>query len=265
MDRQGKLDSSKTDVSTEAPETNDVAAPKKPGRKPGAFGKKEVSVVTIEPLKLSRCEVTLVGETPLIMHRFSEKGGLEAMRNKQWQIGDQTKKKRDAKDPIALFVAAAHTMPGSPQPKVKGTKEAFLKWTEEKEGPCPVTMTGKFAVPFAYLKGAMESAAPDVQGISKAQVRRAIRIVEEYVPLKCSQAVMREDLVRLNDMNRTADIRYRPMFIDWSLTFTVEFNSGVVSLSTVVNLLNIAGFAAGIGEWRPERSGEFGRFHVLSK
>lgn len=260
MDRQG---SSKLDVSESTENTEPT--PKKPGRKPG-FGKKEPSVVVIEPLKLSRVEVTLVGDTSLIMHRFSEKGGLEAMRNKQWQIGDQTKKKRDAKDPIALFVAAAHTMPGSPQPKVKGTKEAFLKWTENgKEGPCPVTMTGKFAVPFAYLKGAMESAAPDVQGISKAQVRRAIRIVDEFVPLKCSHAVMREDLVRLNDMARTADIRYRPEFTDWELTFTVEFNSGVVSLSTVVNLLNIAGFAAGIGEWRPERSGEFGRFHVKEK
>lgn len=230
-----------------------VSKPKK-----GPFGKgRAVSeVVQIERLKLGQVRMTLVGDTALIMHRFSEKGGLAAMREKQWQIGDMTKKKRDAKDPIALFVAAAHTLPGSPAPKVKGTKEGFLKGQE-------VTMTGKFCLPFAYLKGAIESAAPDVNGISKAQVRRAIRIVETYVPLKAPFARMREDMVRLNDMSRTADIRYRPEFdAGWEAQFTVEYNAGVVSLNTVINLFNISGFAAGIGEWRPEKGGEFGRFHV---
>ncbi len=248
MDRSGNVGNVESEVEPV------VSAPAKK-KMPFGKGKASAEVVQIDRLKLGRLQLTLTGDTSLIMHRFSEKGGLEAMREKQWQTGDATKKKRDPKDPIALFVAAAHTMPGSPAPKVKGTKEAFLKGHA-------VTMTGKFCLPFAYLKGAIESAAPDVNGISKAQVRRAIRIVETYVPLKTSHATMREDLVRLNDPNRTADIRYRPEFAEWEASFTVEYNAGVVSMNTVVNLFNIAGFAAGIGEWRPEKGGEFGRFHV---
>jgi hypothetical protein len=29
-----------------------------------------------------------------------------------------------------------------------------------------------------------------------------------------------------------------------------------------VNLFNVAGFAVGVGEWRPERDGSNGMFHV---
>ena len=68
--------------------------------KKGGFGKKISEVVQIEPLKLGRVQVTIVGDTSLIMHKFSEKGGLEAMRTKQWQTGDITKgKKRSGMSP----------------------------------------------------------------------------------------------------------------------------------------------------------------------
>lgn len=32
----------------------------------------------------------------------------------------------------------------------------------------------------------------------------------------------------------------------------------------IVNLFNVAGFACGVGEWRPSKDGSFGTFHVES-
>jgi hypothetical protein len=63
----------------------------------------------------------------------------------------------------------------------------------------------------------------------------------------------------------TADIRYRPEFKQWKMPVTLKFNAAVISVEQIANLLNTAGFGVGIGEWRPEKNGSYGRFHVGSE
>lgn len=60
----------------------------------------------------------------------------------------------------------------------------------------------------------------------------------------------------------TADIRYRGEFPEWSTEITLRYNANVLSPEQVANLFNVAGFAVGVGEWRPQRDGSFGMFHV---
>ena len=75
---------------------------------------------------------------------------------------------------------------------------------------------------------------------------------------------MREDMVRL--ATGVADIRYRAMYPDWRTNVTVRFNSRVLSAEQIINLFNTAGFAVGVGEWRPlgknGSTNTFGMFHV---
>jgi hypothetical protein len=71
---------------------------------------------------------------------------------------------------------------------------------------------------------------------------------------------MREDMVRLP--SRVADIRHRGEFKDWSATITLQVNTSSLSVEQLANLFLIAGFAVGVGEWRPERNGQYGRFEV---
>jgi hypothetical protein len=44
----------------------------------------------------------------------------------------------------------------------------------------------------------------------------------------------------------------------------VKHNANVMSAEQILNLFSTAGFAVGVGEWRPERDGQFGRFHVAT-
>jgi len=71
---------------------------------------------------------------------------------------------------------------------------------------------------------------------------------------------MREDMVRVG--MGVADIRYRPQFDPWAAKVRIAFNAAAISPEQIANLLDIAGFGVGVGEWRPEKDGSFGRFHV---
>jgi hypothetical protein len=90
--------------------------------------------------------------------------------------------------------------------------------------------------------------------------RQAFHVDGEFAVIEGGEPVMREDMVRIG--MGTADIRYRGEFKRWWTTIDVKHNANVMSAEQVVNLFNTAGFAVGVGEWRPERDGQFGRFHV---
>ena len=58
-------------------------------------------------------------------------------------------------------------------------------------------------------------------------------------------------------------MRYRPMFRNWKLRFDIEFEDEIPA-DAVKEGLEIAGRYVGIGDWRPEKKGKFGRFQVTS-
>ena len=63
----------------------------------------------------------------------------------------------------------------------------------------------------------------------------------------------------------SADLRYRGEFAGWYADLTLEYNaSGNMTLDQIVNCIQAGGFACGIGEWRPEKDGSFGTFHVAA-
>lgn len=71
---------------------------------------------------------------------------------------------------------------------------------------------------------------------------------------------MRQDMVRVG--MGTADVRFRGEFTAWATTLSVTYNAKSLSPEQIVNLFNLAGFGVGVGEWRPEKDGSYGRFHV---
>ena len=91
------------------------------------------------------------------------------------------------------------------------------------------------------------------------EARGAFHIIGELVRID-GEPRMREDMVRVG--MGTADIRYRAGFPEWSTTITISYNAGVFTPEQIVNLFNQGGFGVGVGEWRPEKNGPFGRFHV---
>lgn len=70
---------------------------------------------------------------------------------------------------------------------------------------------------------------------------------------------MREDMVRVG---MTTDLRYRPEFTEWSTEIEVTFVKSMLDRESVLSLIEAGGMAVGIGEWRPEKGGDFGTFGI---
>ena len=67
-------------------------------------------------------------------------------------------------------------------------------------------------------------------------------------------------LVKGSRVNRTR-ARFDP---PWSCTVTVDVDEELIDREQLLEWLDIAGRQVGLGDWRPEKSGVFGRFTVAS-
>ena len=186
------------------------------------------ATITLPPLNLQTMHVTVVGDSPLICHAWSKKAK-EAMLAKQMK---KARPAKEAKDPEADFKESLYPYPG-----------------------------GGHGFPAIAFKNAMVAACSQVEGITKVMARGAFHVVGELVKID-GKPEKREDMVRVG--MGTADIRFRGEFSEWRATLAIQFNGNVLSAEQITNLLNTAGFACGVGEWRPERNGMMGRFHVAS-
>ena len=168
-----------------------------------------------------------MGDAPLIVHRFSEKQKRK-MLDKQMGVASEG---REFKDPEADFRESLYTLPG-----------------------------GKYGFPAIAFKSAGVTACTSLgKSVTKTAARQAFHVIGDLIEI-VGTPTMREDTVRVGQ--GTADIRYRGEFKEWSCELTIRYNARVMSDEQVINLLNVAGFAVGVGEWRPERDGQYGLFHV---
>lgn len=210
-----------------------------------ATAKKENTVITIPAIDLRTATITLRGDTPLIMHKWSEKAKKQ-MLDKQMKVA--VSKGHDAKDPFADFVDTIYFIGEKPE---INSPEDFQR---------AIDNGARFGFPAVGVKASAVSAGFRA-GVTKnlVSMNGAFHIDSEFIEIKGTPQ-MREDMVRVG--MGVADIRYRAEFPEWSATFDVRYNAGVLSLAQLCNLFNLGGFAVGIGEWRPEKGGNYGRYHV---
>lgn len=202
---------------------------------------KQSTAIELPPLALETVEIPLIGTAPLIVHAWSEKA-LKQMADKQQK---RATKGREAKNPRSDFIGSLYAL-------TPLSDEA----TDED------LAAAKFGFPAVAFKNAAVTACTSTGAITKVAARQAFHVVGEMVEIIGPPPAMREDVCRVG--MGVADLRYRGQFDPWGVVVRVEINTAVISPEQVVNLFSLAGFAVGIGEWRPERDGGYGRFRVAS-
>lgn len=207
-------------------------------------------LINVPEIRIKETNITIVGESPLIINKFSEKAKREIL-DKQMQ---KAKKGKEPKIPFYDFVQSLHWI--TPMPDFEGKTEEEVKETFEKA----LKEGAKFGFPTVGIKQSAISAAYRA-GLSKNKVslQGAFHILGELAEIK-GELKMRQDYVKI-PASGSADIVFRGEFEKgWTSTFTVVYDEKVISLEQICQMLNYGGFSVGIGDWRIERGGNFGMF-----
>ena len=65
-------------------------------------------------------------------------------------------------------------------------------------------------------------------------------------------------------VQRQRILRTRAMFdVPWGCRFTLDCDDELVEKQMLERWLDIAGRRIGLGDWRPEKSGDYGRFETV--
>lgn len=83
---------------------------------------------------------------------------------------------------------------------------------------------------------------------------------DEIIPLDAGEPTMRRD--RVVPKKGSTDVRYRAEFWPWAVDLDVDFIHPDITIEQLVHLFRRAGRSVGIGNWRPEKSGDFGTWDV---
>lgn len=217
----------------------------------------KVTTVKITPIVDEKVVIRVVGDTPLIVHKWTEKMK-RALPG--YPKDDDITKHKEYPNPLEQFIDSMYWISEKP---AEYTEDAFMK---------AIDKGARFGFRVESFKAAAIDAAYSKKWLpNKKGVKGLFFIEPDYIDEDGYQLVeikgcipkMREDIVILSGVGRTPDLRYRGEFKNWYCDLKVSYDrDGVYSLNDIVNMINAGGRYNGVGEYRPEKDGQFGMFHV---
>lgn len=195
--------------------------------------KKAETGLHIDPLKQGRVTLRMIGTTPFYFNAMSAK----AKRSLLIGGGKKTaaERKEIKHDPEQEFRDSVYR-------QMKG--ETLL------------------CFPAPGVKGAMATAALETPGVTKKSVERLIFLPQAKINI-WGTPLLKMDVVRSADINRTPDVRTRAYLERWCAEVEIAFVTPTLSIHSIVSLLSNAGVVCGIGDFRQEKGkGSFGTFAV---
>lgn len=219
------------------------------------------TTINIRPISIETVDITIVGTTPLIVHAWAHKAKQEMLDK---QRGKKVTAKHSIKIPVNDFMGSLYWLTEQPQ---SGTsdEDAEEKWFDAVESGA------RFGFPCNGIKASIISGAYRAGLDVKQTELRGTFFLEgatdastiDLAEIVGSTPTIREDMVKVGGMSKTADIRYRAEFTDWEIPLRFKYiTDGKYTLEQLLNMVNYGGFVCGIGEWRPERDGQFGMYQL---
>ena len=188
-------------------------------------------------LRMARMGLCVLGRTPMIMNRFDQKAQRELLLP---SLPKNTAERASTlkHDPVAEYRGAIY--------KNRNLKE-----------PAAIHL------PLNAFAKAIASAAVDIPGATRAQIERLTTVTTVNINLFGLPRLF-TTMVRNSDPRRTPDMRTRAIFPEWACEIEVEFVANLIKERSIANLLAAAGAIIGIGDWRPQKGGSYGKFAVVA-
>lgn len=232
------------------------------------FPEKATTRVEIKKVPIEKARVRIEGDSPLLVHAWSQKAKKQLLESQQMTRQQKKNKEHEMRDPFADFVEAGYWV--TPMPEVRGLpeKEQHARFEKAIEDGAlfgfPTIAFKKSAVMACYSMGLIRnmklmSRLFHVNAVNGTHVgsSQELAILELEEPPEMS-----EDMVKVGPQ-KAADLRYRPSFRKWAVELELSLiKTGMFTMEDLVNALDMSGFMNGVGEWRIEKDGEFGTYHV---
>ena len=221
--------------------------------------KKTVKVLKVE---VGVADIVIRGNTPLIVHAWSDKAK-RMMLDKMKGVAKANK--HDIRIPWNDFIDSLHWL--TPKPKHGATDEEAKKNFDEavKNGArFGFSISGiKQSMVLGAIRSGMDAKGTELRGtmffsgVGKHSNFDYAEIVSPNPPQ------FREDTVNVGGVSKSADLRYRAQFDEWEIPLKIKYNkNGKYSIEQLLATVNMGGFAVGIGEWRPDKDGQYGMFEL---
>lgn len=130
---------------------------------------------------------------------------------------------------------------------------------------------GKIYQPSTHIQGALIEAGKHKKmmkrGSSKATYSKIVGYAVEINPFEIVHKHQNWEIFSILAVNPTTKGRnmlHRPILKKWALSFEVVFDDTEIAPSDMKELFDIAGRIVGIGDWRPQKKGRFGKFQVTN-
>jgi hypothetical protein len=194
--------------------------------------------ITVAELKQKRMTVYVKGESPLIIHRISMDASKQLLLPSRRK--NQAEREATAKhDPLREY------------------REAFYLDNSENG-------LTRLQLRAAAFKGSMMTAALRMPGATKTEIGQLVTVLDDMVPIWGVPEMYMTD-VRNSGINKTPDIRTRPIVPQWATKFVVSITVPMVNETAVAKLLGGGGQIAGVGDGRNEKGKlAYGRYQIIS-
>jgi hypothetical protein len=127
---------------------------------------------------------------------------------------------------------------------------------------------GKFYLPAEHIKGALINAGAMVKskvGNSKKSMKNIVAgmffVFPEKLPLPQQYVIDKRSAVNKNIKARVICIR--PKWEKWETEFELHIDNDTITEATIKEIIENAGNYIGIGSFRPQNNGMFGRFKLI--
>lgn len=197
-------------------------------------------IIDLEPLALAVATFEIESLSPMLLQCLSDKS------KKQMEEGraGTKKKKKDY---------------GTPEEQAKDAISGYLvggkfgrPWTKSK-----------LHVPNSWFKNMLINVAGrHVDALKLNTAGGVFQVVESTIPINHKGIGIHEGWVKVPAKTGAPVLRYRGVIEKWSCTFSVRYNTGMINNTALAVIIETAGFANGLGDFRPQKNGHYGQFQI---
>lgn len=202
----------------------------------------EENVIEIKPLGNRFMEVTIVGDSDLILNKMNDVNAKQLIDKRKDKAKDMEKS-----NVWENIITSMHWYNGKPT----DFSEAGLEDALKNNAPCITDFGLKKSFGDAVVRYEIDK--------YRTKFDANINMVSNggLVPITFAEHYIDEKL--MSPKKGSPVLVHLNRFSGWKATFTVSFMENVFSAEQIVNIINYAGFGLGIGSGR---SSGFGRYHV---